>query len=146
MVKLVLVAAAALIRESSDGLGRRVLLAQRPSGKDMAGLWEFPGGKLEAGETPEAALARELQEELAVRVDEESVLPLAFASHSYSSAVEPFHLLMPLFAVTKWEGEPRGAEGQALAWATAEELDDFEFPPADVPLLPAVCAALRADG
>ena len=137
-MKTVLVVAAALVRVPEHG-ARQVLLAQRPPGKDLAGTWEFPGGKLEDGETPEAALVRELREELAIECDPRSLVPLAFASHCYAAAQKPFHLLMPTFAcVDGWEGEPTGVEGQEVAWATLAELDGYEFPPADIPLLPSV--------
>ena len=126
-MKTVLVSAAALI--DIDG---RVLLAQRPEGKPMAGLWEFPGGKIEPGETPEAALIRELHEELGIETWASCLAPLTFASHSYSD----FHLLMPLFACRKWEGIPRAQEGQTLKWVRAGELRDYPMPPADVPLIP----------
>ncbi|WP_417250291.1 8-oxo-dGTP diphosphatase MutT [Celeribacter sp.] len=126
-MKTVLVSAVALI--DTDG---RVLLAQRPEGKSMAGLWEFPGGKIEAGETPEAALVRELHEELGIETWDSCLAPLTFASHSYDT----FHLLMPLFACRKWNGVPQGREGQKLAWARASELRNFEMPPADIPLIP----------
>jgi 8-oxo-dGTP diphosphatase len=126
-VKIVLVAAVALI--DRDG---RVLLAQRPDGKSMAGLWEFPGGKVEAGETPEAALIRELHEELGIETWNSCLAPLTFASHGYES----FHLLMPLFACRKWNGTPQPREGQRLSWASANELRNYPMPPADVPLIP----------
>lgn len=126
-MKTVLVSAVALI--DRDG---RVLLAQRPEGKSMAGLWEFPGGKIEPGETPEAALIRELQEELGIDTWTSCLAPLTFASHSY----EDFHLLMPLFACRKWEGIVRGKEGQALAWVHARDLKNYPMPEADVPLIP----------
>jgi 8-oxo-dGTP diphosphatase len=126
-VKIVLVAAVALI--DRDG---RVLLAQRPEGKSMAGLWEFPGGKVEPGETPEAALVRELHEELGIETWKSCLAPLTFASHAYES----FHLLMPLFACRKWDGIPQGREGQALYWAKPAQLRDFPMPPADLPLIP----------
>jgi 8-oxo-dGTP diphosphatase len=126
-VKTVLVSAVALI--DSDG---RVLLAQRPEGKSMAGLWEFPGGKVEAGETPEAALIRELQEELAIDTWASCLAPLTFASHSY----ENFHLLMPLYACRRWNGTPQSREGQALKWVRANELRNYPMPAADVPLIP----------
>ncbi|MEM9726390.1 MAG: 8-oxo-dGTP diphosphatase MutT [Pseudomonadota bacterium] len=129
-VKLVTVAAAALV--DPDG---RVLIAQRPADKSLGGLWEFPGGKLEAGETPEAALVRELQEELAISTLESCLAPLSFASHSYES----FHLLMPLFVLRKWVGTPQPVEAQALAWVAPAKLRDYPMPPADAPLL----AALR---
>ncbi|MBF9025141.1 MULTISPECIES: 8-oxo-dGTP diphosphatase MutT [unclassified Roseobacter] len=126
-MKTVLVSAAALI----DGEGR-VLLAQRPEGKSMAGLWEFPGGKVEEGETPEAALIRELHEELGIETWQSCLAPLCFASHSY----EKFHLLMPLFACRKWDGIPQSREGQALKWVRAKDLRDYPMPPADIPLIP----------
>lgn len=126
MTKVVLVAAVALI--DRDG---RVLLAQRPEGKSMAGLWEFPGGKVEAGETPEDALIRELREELDIDTWGSCLAPLTFASHAYDT----FHLLMPLFACRKWEGTPRPVEGQTLAWAHKNELRTYAMPPADVPLV-----------
>jgi len=125
--KVVLVAAAALI--DVDG---RVLLARRPPGKPLAGLWEFPGGKVQPGETPEAALIRELQEELGIDTRTSCLAPLAFASHSYES----FHLLMPLYACRVWRGLPLAREGQELAWVTKQALDRFPMPPADVPLIP----------
>lgn len=124
---VVLVSAVALI--DVDG---RVLLAQRPEGKSLAGLWEFPGGKVEAGETPEEALIRELQEELGINTWSSCLAPLTFASHSY----EKFHLLMPLFACRRWDGTPMSNEGQALKWVKANELKDYPMPPADIPLIP----------
>lgn len=126
-MKVVLVSAVALI--DVDG---RVLLAQRPEGKSMAGLWEFPGGKVEAGETPEVALIRELEEELGINTWESCLAPLTFASHSY----DDFHLLMPLFACRKWEGVPQSREGQALKWAKPTELKSYPMPAADIPLIP----------
>ncbi|MEM9973273.1 MAG: 8-oxo-dGTP diphosphatase MutT [Pseudomonadota bacterium] len=126
-MKIVLVSAVALI--DLDG---RVLLAERPEGKSMAGLWEFPGGKVEPGETPEAALIRELHEELGIETWESCLAPLTFASHTY----EAFHLMMPLFACRKWEGRPQSREGQRLAWARANELRNYPMPPADIPLIP----------
>jgi 8-oxo-dGTP diphosphatase len=126
-MKTVLVSAVALI----DVEGR-ILLTQRPEGKSMAGLWEFPGGKVEPGETPEHALIRELQEELGIDTWESCLAPLTFASHSY----EDFHLLMPLYACRKWAGFPQGREGQTLKWARVNELRDYPMPPADIPLLP----------
>jgi 8-oxo-dGTP diphosphatase len=123
---ILLVAACALI--DADG---RVLLARRPEGKPMAGLWEFPGGKLLPGETPEAALIRELQEELGVDVGEACLAPFAFASHAY----ERFHLLMPLYVCRRWQGRPEGREGQALAWVRPARLGDYAMPPADKPLV-----------
>ena len=126
MAKILLVAACALI--DRDG---RILIAQRPEGKSMAGLWEFPGGKLEEGETPEEALVRELKEELDVETVESCLAPIAFASHTY----EDCHLLMPLFVCRKWQGTPVPKEGQTLAWAKANELGNYEMPPADIPLV-----------
>jgi len=131
-LRMVLVSAVALF----DCQGR-VLLAQRPEGKAMAGLWEFPGGKVEANESPEVALVRELQEELELRVEPSALAPITFASHTY----EKFHLLMPLYGCTKWEGEPVGAEGQALQWVEAHRLAEFAMPEADIPLIGPVQAA-----
>ena len=124
---LVLVAAAAL-----TDVDRRVLIAQRPPGKSMAGLWEFPGGKVEPGETPEAALVRELREELDIEVCLECLAPFTFASHAYPT----FHLLMPLFLCAKWEGEITPREGQTIKWVRASRLRDYPMPPADLPLIP----------
>ncbi|MEA5159384.1 (deoxy)nucleoside triphosphate pyrophosphohydrolase [Cereibacter johrii] len=126
-MKVVLVSAVALI----DGDGR-VLLAQRPEGKSLAGLWEFPGGKVEPGESPEAALIRELKEELGIDTKASCLAPLTFASHAY----ETFHLLMPLFACRRWEGIPQPREGQTLAWVRPQALRDYPMPPADLPLIP----------
>jgi len=126
-VKLVLVSAVALI--DADG---RVLLAQRPEGKSMAGLWEFPGGKVEAGESPEAALIRELHEELGIDTWASCLAPLSFASHAYDG----FHLLMPVFACRKWQGMVRPLEGQRLKWVRVGDLRDYPMPPADKPLIP----------
>tara|TARA_R100000935_G_C2829755_1_gene164357 strand:- start:989 stop:1387 length:399 start_codon:yes stop_codon:yes gene_type:complete len=126
-LKTVLVSAVALI--DVDG---RILLTQRPEGKSMAGLWEFPGGKVEPGETPEAALIRELEEELGINTWASCLAPLTFASHSYPD----FHLLMPLFACRKWEGIVQGREGQALKWVRAADLRSYPMPPADIPLIP----------
>ena len=126
-MKTVLVSAVALI--DVDG---RVLLAQRPPGKSLAGLWEFPGGKVEAGETPEAALIRELREELGIDTWKSCLAPLTFASHSY----DDFHLLMPLFVCRKWNGIVQGREGQALKWVRAMDLKNYPMPPADIPLIP----------
>ena len=125
-VKIVLVAACALI--DPDG---RVLLAQRPEGKSMAGLWEFPGGKVEAGERPEDTLIRELREELGIVVREECLAPLTFASHGYPD----FHLLMPLYVCRRWEGTVTAQEGQALTWVRPNRLRDYKMPPADEPLV-----------
>ncbi|WP_410219445.1 (deoxy)nucleoside triphosphate pyrophosphohydrolase [Paracoccus sp. (in: a-proteobacteria)] len=126
-MRTVLVSAVALI--DPDG---RVLLARRPEGKPMAGLWEFPGGKVEPGETPEAALIRELQEELGIETWNSCLAPLSFASHSY----ETFHLLMPLFACRKWRGIVQPREGQELAWVMPKALRDYPMPAADIPLIP----------
>jgi 8-oxo-dGTP diphosphatase len=125
-VKLLLVAAVALV--DADG---RVLLARRPPGKSMAGLWEFPGGKIEPGETPEAALIRELAEELGIDTKASCLAPLCFASHGYDG----FHLLMPLFVCRRWSGTPAAREGQELAWVRPARLGDYPMPPADVPLV-----------
>jgi 8-oxo-dGTP diphosphatase len=123
---VVLVAAVALI--DADG---RVLIARRPEGKAMAGLWEFPGGKVHEGETPEAALIRELGEELGIDTHASCLAPFTFASHAY----DEFHLLMPLYVCRVWQGTPRAREGQALKWARVGELDDYPMPPADIPLI-----------
>ncbi len=125
-MKTLLVSAVALI--DVDG---RVLLAQRPEGKAMAGLWEFPGGKVEQGETPEVALIRELQEELGIDTWKSCLAPLTFASHSYSD----FHLIMPLFACRKWQGTPTSREGQTLKWVRPLEMRNYPMPEADIPLI-----------
>jgi 8-oxo-dGTP diphosphatase len=125
-IKLVLVAACALI--DADG---RVLIAERPAGRSMAGLWEFPGGKVEAGETPEATLIRELKEELGIVVKEDCLAPLTFASHAYAD----FHLLMPLYVCRRWEGMVAPQENQRLAWVRPNKLRDYPMPPADLPLI-----------
>lgn len=125
MTNVVLVVAAALI--DKDG---QILLAQRPKGKSMAGLWEFPGGKIDPGETPETALARELHEELGIVCDANDLRPITFASHSY----EDFHLLMPLYALHTWRGSPTPVEGQKLEWVSPDRLQDYPAPAADVPL------------
>ena len=125
-VKLVLVAACALV--DADG---RVLIAQRPAGRPMAGLWEFPGGKIEASERPEQSLIRELKEELGIDVREDCLAPLTFASHAYPD----FHLLMPLYVCRRWAGIAVAQEGQKLAWVRPNRLRDYEMPPADVPLI-----------
>jgi 8-oxo-dGTP diphosphatase len=124
---LLIVVAAALV--DADG---RVLIARRPPGKAMAGLWEFPGGKLAPGESPEAALIRELAEELGIVVAEACLAPLSFASHAYPT----FHLLMPLYVCRRWDGLVRPNEGQALKWARPSALRDYPMPPADAPLIP----------
>ncbi len=126
-MKTLLVSAVALI--DVDG---RILLAQRPAGKSLAGLWEFPGGKVEPGETPEAGLIRELHEELGIETWQSCLAPLTFASHTY----DDFHLLMPLFACRRWQGTPQGREGQSLAWVRAADLRNYPMPPADLPLIP----------
>lgn len=132
-VKIVLVAACALI--DADG---RVLFAQRPQGKPMAGLWEFPGGKVESGERPEVSLIRELKEELGISVKEDCLAPLTFASHAYPD----FHLLMPLYVCRRWEGTVTALEGQNLTWVRPNKLRDYEMPPADVPLIAHLMALL----
>ena len=128
-MKLLFVVAAALV--DAD---KRVLIAQRPPGKQLAGLWEFPGGKLQAGERPETALIRELAEELGITVQEACLAPLTFASHAYPE----FHLLMPLYICRRWEGMARPLEGQTLQWAKPGKLRDYPMPPADAPLIPAL--------
>ncbi len=125
-MNLLLVVAAALVDADN-----RVLIAQRPEGKQLAGLWEFPGGKLHPGERPEDALVRELEEELGVRVCGPCLAPLTFASHAY----DEFHLLMPLYVCRKWEGIVTPAEGQAVKWARARDLRNYPMPPADAPLI-----------
>ncbi|QND43066.1 8-oxo-dGTP diphosphatase MutT [Rhizobium leguminosarum bv. viciae] len=125
--KILLVAACALI--DADG---RILLAQRPEGKSLAGLWEFPGGKVEPGETPEETLVRELEEELGINTKIACLAPLTFASHSY----ETFHLLMPLYICLRYEGIPQGREGQALKWVRPQALRDYPMPLTDEPLIP----------
>lgn len=124
-MRVLYVSAGALFKPTGE-----ILLAQRPQGKSMAGLWEFPGGKIEPNETPEAALCRELDEELKIEVKETSLEPLTFASHRYND----FHLLMPLFAVRDWIGVPEPVEGQNLAWVTPNQLDQYPAPDADLPL------------
>lgn len=125
-MKTILVVAAALV--DSDG---RVLIAQRPEGKQLAGLWEFPGGKVEPGETPETALIRELEEELGIVVKQACLAPFVFASHTY----ETFHLLMPLYLIRRWEGEPELKEHKALKWVRPNDMGQYPMPPADDPLV-----------
>ncbi len=136
-MKLVLVAACALI--DTDG---RVLLTRRPPGKPMAGLWEFPGGKVEPGERPEDALIRELKEELGIEVREACLSPLTFASHSY----DDFQLLMPLWVCRRWDGFVKPSEGQECTWVRPERLRDYPMPPADVPLIPSLVELLSMPG
>jgi 8-oxo-dGTP diphosphatase len=126
-IKLTLVVACALI--DAD---KRVLIAQRPERKALAGLWEFPGGKVERGERPETTLIRELREEIGITVSEACLAPLTFASHAY----DDFHLLMPLYICRRWEGDVIAREGQKLAWVRANKLRDYKMPPADLPLIP----------
>lgn len=126
-MKLLLVVAAALV-DADD----RILISQRPAGKQLAGLWEFPGGKIDAGERPEEALIRELHEELGIVVREPCLAPLAFASYAYPD----FHLLMPLYICRRWEGFVSAREGQAIKWVAARELRNYAMPPADEPLIP----------
>ena len=128
-MKLTVVVACALIDADN-----RVLIAKRPDGKTMAGLWEFPGGKLHDGERPEDALIRELHEELGITVQEACLAPLTFASHRYAD----FHLLMPLYICRRWEGTPAARENQMLTWVRANKLRDYPMPPADLPLIPAL--------
>lgn len=126
-MKVITVVAAALIRKDD-----KILLAQRPEGKAMAGLWEFPGGKLEDGETPEHALSRELTEELSITVATDLLEPFSFVSHSYAD----FHLLMPLYICRSWSGTLTSREGQNLAWVEPTALDSYPMPEADLPLIP----------
>ncbi|MCV6574837.1 MAG: 8-oxo-dGTP diphosphatase MutT [Cohaesibacter sp.] len=126
-VNLLLVVAVALV-----DVDNRILIAQRPEGKNLAGLWEFPGGKIDAGERPEAALIRELEEELGIQTWESCLAPLTFASYGY----EDFHLMMPLYICRRWQGVPQSREGQALKWVRAGQLRDYPMPPADLPLIP----------
>jgi 8-oxo-dGTP diphosphatase len=128
-MKLLFVVAAALIDPDN-----RVLIAQRPEGKQLAGLWEFPGGKLHEGERPETALIRELDEELGIMVEEACLAPLTFASHAYPE----FHLLMPLYVCRRWRGQVVPRESQALKWVRPQNLRDYPMPPADAPLIPAL--------
>lgn len=132
-MKLQLVVACALV--DAD---RRVLIAQRPEGKQLAGLWEFPGGKLEPGESPEAALIRELEEELGIATQTACLAPLTFASFAYES----FHLLMPLYVCRKWQGTPSPREHAALRWVRPQALRDYSMPPADEPLIAPLCDLL----
>ena len=132
-VQVTLVAACALV--DADG---RVLIAERPAGKAMAGLWEFPGGKVESGERPEQTLIRELKEELGIVISEPCLAPLAFASHTYPG----FHLLMPLYVCRRWEGTAEPKEGQRLAWVMPNRLRDYPMPPADEPLIAHLMALL----
>ena len=125
--KLILVVACALIDADN-----RVLIAQRPPGKAMAGLWEFPGGKIEPGERPEATLIRELHEEIGITVSEACLAPLTFASHAYAD----FHLLMPLYICRRWDGDVTAREHATLKWVRANKLRDYPMPPADIPLIP----------
>jgi 8-oxo-dGTP diphosphatase len=132
-VNVVLVAACALI--DAD---RRVLIAQRPEGKPMAGLWEFPGGKVEAGEAPETSLIRELKEELGIDVNAACLAPLTFASHAYAD----FHLLMPLYICRRWDGIAHPREGQKICWVRGDRLREYAMPPADEPLISHLLAVL----
>lgn len=132
-MKITLVVACALV--DAD---RRVLIAQRPQGKQLAGLWEFPGGKLEAGETPEVALIRELNEELGVETSQACLAPLTFASHAYDN----WHLIMPLYVCRKWQGTPIAHEHSSLKWVRPQALHDYPMPPADIPLIAPLCDLL----
>lgn len=132
-MKLVLVSAIAIV--DADG---RVLLAQRPEGKSMAGMWEFPGGKIEAGESPEVALIREIEEELGLDICDTCIAPVTFVSHEYETS----HLLMMLYICRNWEGIPRGLEGQALCWKRPSEMNALAMPPADKPLISALRDAI----
>jgi 8-oxo-dGTP diphosphatase len=136
-VKVVLVAACALVDADS-----RVLITRRPEGKAMAGLWEFPGGKVETGELPESCLIRELKEELGIEVSPACLAPLTFASHAY----EDFHLLMPLWVCRRWQGTVTAMEGQELSWVRPQKLRDYPMPPADEPLIPHLVELLAAPG
>jgi 8-oxo-dGTP diphosphatase len=133
-LKLVLVVAVALVDADN-----RVLIAERPQGKALAGLWEFPGGKVDQGESPETALIRELDEELGIKVKEACLAPLTFASHAYAD----FHLLMPLYVCRRWEGFVQAREGQTLKWVRARDLRAYPMPPADAPLIPPLVELLR---
>lgn len=132
-MKIVFVVACALV--DAD---RRVLIARRPEGKQLAGLWEFPGGKVEAGETPEAALLRELKEELGIETKSACLAPLTFASHTY----DDFHLMMPLYVCRKWQGVVQNLEHADLKWVRPQKLRDFDMPPADLPLIAPLCDLL----
>lgn len=134
--RVLLVSAVVLINEQTE-----ILLAQRPEGKALAGLWEFPGGKVHADEIPEQALVRELAEELGITVQTPDLSPLTFASHTYES----FHLLMPLFSCRRWQGEVQGLEGQEVAWVALGKLDSYPMPPADIPLVPLLQQGLLLD-
>jgi 8-oxo-dGTP diphosphatase len=125
-LKILLVVAVALVDRDN-----RILIAQRPEGKQLAGYWEFPGGKIDAGERPETSLIRELNEELGITVSEDCLAPLTFASHAY----EDFHLLMPLYVCRKWQGMVQGRENQQLKWVRARDLREYKLPPADIPLI-----------
>ena len=125
-MKILLVVAVALVDRDN-----RILIAQRPEGKQLAGYWEFPGGKIDAGERPETSLIRELNEELGITVSEDCLAPLTFASHAY----EDFHLLMPLYVCRKWQGMVQGRENQQLKWVRARDLREYKLPPADIPLI-----------
>ena len=129
-MKTLLVVAAALVDDEG-----RVLIAQRPQGKQLAGMWEFPGGKVEAGETPELALIRELEEELGIVVKQACLAPFVFASHTY----DDFHLLMPLFLIRRWDGEPEAREHTAIKWVRPTAMRDYAMPPADAPLVAYLC-------
>ncbi|HPF23462.1 MAG: 8-oxo-dGTP diphosphatase MutT [Hyphomonas sp.] len=135
--RLVLVVAAALYNDKGE-----ILLAQRPEGKQLAGLWEFPGGKVEPGETPEAALVRELHEELSITVNESELEPITFASHTYAE----FHLLMPLYRCQAWSGEVCPREGQSIAWVSPGDLFDYPAPPADLPLFGVLSGKRATEG
>ncbi len=128
-LKVITVVAVLLIDQDN-----RILLAQRPKGKPMAGLWEFPGGKIDQGETPEYALIREMNEELGIMTGEDCLQPVTFASHSY----DDFHLLMPVFACRTWKGTPQGREGQNLKWVHKQDLNKYDMPQADIPLIPLI--------
>lgn len=136
-MKIIYVVAAALMDDEGN-----IMLAQRPEGKSMAGLWEFPGGKIEAGETPEEALVRELFEELQIEVAPSDLKPITFASHSY----EDFHLLMPLYLLNRWTGSPEPAEGQTLDWVAPHDLHRYPAPAADVPLFDFLVEYFKGSG